>query len=85
MSDTPKTDEQAVRPWMDLQNMTTFARQLERENTTLLKERDEARRIAGAYRRVWELCAAAVDETPNHDPLPWNHILSNTTITNPEL
>lgn len=37
----------------------------------LAAQRDEARRIAEAYRRVWELCSAAVDETPNGDPLPW--------------
>ena len=37
----------------------------------VLCERNEARRIAEAYRHVWELCSAAVDETPNYDPLPW--------------
>jgi hypothetical protein len=33
---------------------------------------DEARRIAEAYRTVWESCAAAVETCPNPDPLPWN-------------
>jgi len=34
-------------------------------------ERDEARRIAEAYREVVDKVNAAVDETPNPDPLPW--------------
>jgi len=39
-SETPRTDEQAIRAWMDLQNMTTFARQLERELNALTSERN---------------------------------------------
>jgi hypothetical protein len=39
-SDTPRTDEQTIRAWMDLQNMTTFARQLERELNALTSERN---------------------------------------------
>lgn len=39
---------------------------------TALNQRDEARRIAEAYRSVWEKVSDAIDEAPNHDPLPWN-------------
>jgi seryl-tRNA synthetase len=39
-SETPRTDEQTIRAWMDLQNMTTFARQLERELNALTSERN---------------------------------------------
>jgi hypothetical protein len=47
------------------------------------RERDEARRIAEAYRDVWEMCAAAVETCPNPDPLPWPDISSaNADITN---
>jgi hypothetical protein len=40
--------------------------------TKLERERDEAQRIARAYRVVWEQVSAAVDTCPNHDPLPWD-------------
>jgi hypothetical protein len=40
--------------------------------TKLEQERDEAKRIARAYREVWEQVSAAVDACPNHDPLPWD-------------
>jgi hypothetical protein len=50
--------------------------------TKLEDERDEARRIAEAYRDVWEMCSAAVDTCPNPDPLPWQDISSaNDAIT----
>lgn len=37
----------------------------------LRKERDEARRYAEVYRKIWEECSAAIDNSPNSDPLPW--------------
>jgi len=66
MSDTPETEEVAGDGWSgDAECVPAdFARRLERE-------RDEARRIAEAYRKVWEICSNAVDTTPNWDPLPW--------------
>ncbi len=39
-SDTPRTDEQTIRAWMDLHNMTTFTRQLERELNEVTSERN---------------------------------------------
>jgi hypothetical protein len=59
MSDTPQSDFAEVHGF----TITQF-RQMERE-------RNEARRIAEAYRQVWDKVFAAVDETPNPDPLPW--------------
>lgn len=44
---------------------------LEGDLDGLEQERDEARRIAEAYRDVWEMCTAAVETCPNPDPLPW--------------
>jgi len=43
----------------------------------LERERDEARRIARAYRVVWEQVSAAVDTCPNPDPLPWDLFPAN--------
>ena len=44
---------------------------LHEENQKLKEELKEARRLAEAYREVWELCSRAVDQCPNDDPLPW--------------
>jgi hypothetical protein len=52
---------------MDAESINAMAREIAR----LRAERDEARRLAEEYRRVWEACSAAVDLTPNPDPLPW--------------
>lgn len=71
MSDTPETDAEithvieadgtkSCRPWVRMD----FARRLERE-------RNEARKFAEAYRRACDQIAAALDEVPNTDPLPW--------------
>jgi hypothetical protein len=45
---------------------------LRKEIEVLRAALDEARRIAEAYRTVWESCAAAVETCPNPDPLPWS-------------
>ena len=65
-SDTPRTDEQTIRAWMDLHNMTTFTRQLERElneaMTALRNLTDEISRHEGAsmmHPRLTRAIAAA--------------------------
>ena len=68
-SKTPETDSAQLREYHSNPEAprvvyADFARMLERE-------RDEARKFAEEYRRVWEMVSDAIDETPNHDPLPW--------------
>ena len=65
-SDTPRTDEQTIRAWMDLHNMTTFTRQLERDlneaMTALRNLTDEISRHEGAsmmHPRLTRAIAAA--------------------------
>lgn len=58
----------------DLRSLCGAACIYEREGKTAREQRDEARRIASEYRRVWEMVSAAVDETPNPDPLPWANV-----------
>lgn len=74
-TETPETHKawQEALSWCEKRNeshdphhaaLANLAEKLERE-------RDEARRLAFEYRRVWEKVSDAVDETPNYDPLPW--------------
>lgn len=55
----------------DLKSLCSVAYIYEKEGKRAREQRDEARTFAEAYRRVWEKVTAAVDETPNSDPLPW--------------
>jgi hypothetical protein len=83
MSDTPKTNSKISMCWLDANTRkemveADFARELERELNELKEWKEsatknlaEARRIAEAYRYVWDLVSAAVDTCPNTDPLPW--------------
>ena len=47
---------------------------LEANLKELRSQVQEARRIAEAYREVWEDCSRAVDKCQIPDPLPWKEI-----------